>query len=403
MTRKRIWLAPLALAAAVAAVIVAISLLVADGGNNGRGSSRPAVLHLARDTGSVRAAAAPADNGDATPGGLRYVLDGTLPDGQPADQPVWRVVGADGDAANRVAHALRLDGSPTRIGSGWVLRTPHGNRLLVRDDGSWSFGMDCFANEPISDESANVMCAAAAGGVSGSAGGGNGTAVAPPADVTASPAPSSDGPPEPVDPPQPVPTFTNGPTAAVARADADPILAALALADARVTVHEGTPTTTVQASYDVHGTTTVGFVTTLGFAGDDQLVSADGWLPDVVQGDSYPVVTAQHAFELLQEQPRPMMEMCLRRPDGQPGCADIPPAVITGARLGLSMAQDDGRPTLVPAWLFTVKGQDDPLVQIAVESSYLAPPSTPTDDPSAVPPNSGDTKPPVTPVGASPA
>jgi hypothetical protein len=200
-----------------------------------------------------------------------------------------------------------------------------------------------------------------------------------------------------------MPAFTDGPTASAARADADAILSRLGLADARVTATEGTPTTTVQASYDVHGTTTIGFSTTLSFDGNDQLVSGDGWLPDVVQGDTYPVVTAQRAFELLQQQPRPMMEMCLRRPDGQPGCADIPPTVITGATLGLSMAQDDGRPTLVPAWLFTVKGQDEPLAQIAVEPTYLAPPTTATDDPSAVPPSSGDTKPVVTPAGASPA
>ena len=386
MTTKRFWPAPLALAAVVAAVIVTVSLLVVGGGEHRRGSSGPALLHLATDAGAARAAAAPADNGDATPGGSAYVLHGTLPAGRPADQPVWRVAAADRDATRRIASALRFDGSPTRIDGGWVLRTPHGNRLLVRDDGSWSFGMDCFAHQPISDESVDVLCASAAGGA---VSGGAGTVVAPPADVTASPAPSSDGPPDPVDPPQPFPTFTNGPSAAGARADADPILAALGLAGATVTVNEGTPTSTVQASYDVHGTTTVGFVTTLSFDGDDRLVSADGWLPEVVQGDTYPVVTAQRGFELLQQQPRPMMEMCLRRPDGRPGCADIPPTVVTGATLGLSMAQDDGRPTLVPAWLFTVKGQDDPLVQIAVEPSYLAPPAT--------------AKPAVTPAGASPA
>jgi hypothetical protein len=377
---------PLALAAVVAAVIVTVSLLVAGGGEHRRGSSGPALLHLATDTGAARAAGAPADNGDATPGGSAYVLDGRLPDGQPTDQPVWRVAAADGHVADRIASALRFDGSPTAIDGGWVLRTPRGNRLLVREDGSWSFGMDCFVNQPLTDESADVMCASAAGGgVSGAAG----TAVAPPADVTASPVPSSSSPPDAVDPPQPFPTFTNGPSAGAARADADPILAALGLAGARLTVNEGTPTSTVRASYDVHGTTTVGFVTTLSFDGDNQLVSADGWLPDVGQGDTYPVVTAQRAFDLLQQQPRPMMEMCLRRPDGRPGCADIPPTVITGATLGLSMAQDDGRPTLVPAWLFTVKGQDDPLVQIAVEPSYLAPPAT--------------AKPAVTPAGASPA
>jgi hypothetical protein len=98
-----------------------------------------------------------------------------------------------------------------------------------------------------------------------------------------------------------------------------------------------------------------------------------------------------------------MLEMCMRRPDRKPGCADIPSTVITGATLGLTMAQDAGRPTLVPAWLFTVKGQDEPLAQIAVEASYLAPPPTPAGNPADVPPNGGDTKPVVTPAGASPA
>ena len=405
MTTRRVWLVPLALAAAVTAVIVSVFALTGSG-KGPHTSSRPALLHLATDTAAVRAAVgAPTAGGDVTPGGSPYVLDGALPDGQPADQLVWRVGSADADAAGRIADALSLDGSPTRIDGGWVLRAPHGNRLLVRDDGSWSFGMDCYAGQPVSDESADVMCAAAASGSGGS------VAAPPPddapadqpsaPDATASPDPGN--PPEPVDPPQPMPTFTNGPTSSTARADADPILRQLGLADARVTVSEGTPTTSVQASYDVHGTTTVGFTTTLSFNGDDQLVTADGWLSDVAQGDSYPVITAQRAFDLLQQQPRPMLEMCMRRPDGKPGCADIPPTVITGAALGLSMAQDGGRPTLVPSWLFTVKGQDEPLVQIAVEPSYLAPPVTATDDPTAEPPGGGDTKPVVTPVGASPA
>ena len=134
-------------------------------------------------------------------------------------------------------------------------------------------------------------------------------------------------------------------------------------------------------------------------------MSADGWLPDVTQGDRYPVVTAQRAFELLQEQPRPMIEMCMRRPDDKPGCADIPPTAITGASLGLSIAHDSGRPTLVPAWLFTVKGQDEPLAQVAVEARFLAPPATVSDDstPGSVPPGGGETKPVVTPAGGSPA
>lgn len=383
MTAKRGWLAPLALAVVVAAVITTVVLL-ARSGSAPESSSRPALLHLAGVGAPVEAAA----SGIAS-GGSRYVLAGKLPDGQPADQLVWRVTPADSVAARRVARALRLDGEPTRIKGGWVLRAPHANRLLVRADGSWSFGMDCFAGSPIEAESADVMCASAVGGTASAAGGSsNGTAPA----VTASPRPTDA--PEPVDPPQTLPAPARGPTSAEALRAAGPILDALGLADARATVTDGLPATTVQAAYDVHGTTTVGFTTTLTFGGRDQLVAGDGWLPAVSEGDRYPVVTAQRAYELLKQQPRPMLEMCMRRPDGKPGCADFPPTVITGATLGLSMAQDNGRPTVVPAWLFSVKGQKEPLVQVAVEPSYLAPPAT-TPKP--------DTKPVVTPVGVSPA
>lgn len=403
VTTKRVWLAPLALAAVVAAVIVSI-VLVTGSGNGHPSSSRPALLHLGADGGAVLAADSTAD-GDVSPGGSPYVLDGSLPDGQPEDQPVWRIAGADRAAADRVVTALGLEGTPTRIDGGWVLRAPDNNRLIVRDDGSWSFGMDCYADQPVSDEAADVMCATA------TAGGSGGAAVGAAPDASATPEPGD--PPEPVDPPQtvphPAPQLTAGPSTDDARSDAAAILEELGLTDARVTVSPGTPTTMVQAAYDVHGISTVGFTTTLSFDGDDQLVTGDGWLPDIVQGDSYPVVTAQRAFELLQQQPRPMLEMCMRRTDGKPGCADIPPTVITGATLGLSMAQDGGHPTLVPAWLFSVKGQVEPLVQIAVEASYLAPPATASDDPTetppnpGVPPNGGETKPVVTPVGASPA
>ena len=278
----------------------------------------------------------------------------------------------------------------------------------MRDDGSWSYGLDCLADQPVQDEKLDVMCASASASV---------TAVAPaaPDSPDASTSAADDA----------LPTPSPGPAAADARALATPILRALGLSDARVTVTEGAPTTTVQASYDVNGVRTVGLTTTLSFTGDGGLATGDGWLTDLTKGDSYPVVTAPRAFELLREQPRPMLEMCMRRTDGKPGCADIPPTVITGAVLGLAMAQDAGRPTLVPAWLFTVKGQDEPLSQVAVEPSYLTAPATATDTPVGVPPDGGkggggangtepggsspgypgppDTKSVVTPEGVSPA
>ena len=371
--------APLALAVVVAGVIVAVMLTV----GGGAGSGRPALLRLADSGGGGALAAEPATGDDVAPGASPFVLDGTLPAGQPADQPVWHLRTPTADDAAGVADALGLDGAMTRIRDGWVLRDGR-SRLLVRDDGGWSYGLDCYADQPLEDERADVMCAAA-GGVA---------VAAPPRDT---------------------PTMRPGPSASDARADAAPVLQALGLSDARVTVSEGTPTTTVAASYDVDGTPTAGFTTTLSFTTDDALATGDGWLPDVSRGDDYPVITAQAAFDLLKQQPRPMIEMCLRRQDGKPGCAPIRPTVITGANLGLTLAQDNGRPTVVPAWLFTVKDQTEPLVQVAVDPAFIAPPRHVVDEPpvTSVPPDGGasepgypgppDTKPTVTPEGASPA
>src|SRR3954454_10236294 len=381
MSRRSVW-APVALAVAVVAVIVGVTVAVRGGG--GTTSKHPALLRLAGDGIQARSAGAPAgaDSG-VRPGGSAYVVDGALPTKQPADQTVWRITAADDDAAAHAARALGLDGTPTRVDGGWVLRASRDLRLAVRDDGSWSYGLDCLAGQPVEDERLDVMCASATG-----------VAVAPPAPDSpdASTGTADDA----------APTPPPGPAAADARTLATPILRALGVVDGRTTVTEGTPTTTVRASYDVDGMTTVGLTTTLSFAGDSRLATGDGWLTDLTKGDSYPVITAPRAFELLREQPRPMIEMCMRRSDGKPGCADIPPTVITGATLGLAMAQDAGRPTLVPAWLFTVKGQDELLAQIAVAPAYLAPPATATDTPATAQPDDGGAPASSAPGGSSP-
>src|SRR3954468_6219327 len=368
MSRRSVW-APVALAVAVVAVIVGVTVAVRDGG--GTTSRHPALLRLAGDGVQARAARAPAgaDSG-GRPAGSPYVIDGALPTNQPADQPVWRIAAADADAAARVARALGLDGTPTHVDGGWVLRASQDLRLAVRDDGSWSYGLDCLADQPVRDEKLDVMCASPSV-----------TAVAPaaPDSPDASTGAADDA----------VPTPAPGPAAADARALAGPILRALGLSDADVTVSEGTPTTTVQASYDVDGMRTVGLTTTLSFTGDGRLATGDGWLTDVTKGDSYPVVTAPRAFELLREQPRPMIEMCLRRSDGKPGCADIPPTVITGATLGLTMAEDAGRPTVVRGWWFGVRGPGEPLSHVGAGPSSLAAPATATDTPVSVPPDGG--------------
>jgi hypothetical protein len=154
--------------------------------------------------------------------------------------------------------------------------------------------------------------------------------------------------------------------------------------------------TTVQAQPRLAGLQTFGWTTSLQIDGSGQLVSGDGWVTDPEIGADYPVVSAQRAFELLQDQPRMMMELCAQRPDGKPGCADIPPAEVTGATLGLQLDYDGRRAVLVPAWLFDVRDQPEPAVQIAVDPSLLGPPPTPLgapaeDTPTQVEPVPADT------------
>ena len=116
----------------------------------------------------------------------------------------------------------------------------------------------------------------------------------------------------------------------------------------------------------------------LAVAADGSIDSGNGWIRKPQRGASYPLITAQRAFALLQQQPRPMMDMCMLRPDGKPGCAPIPPSEVTGATLGLTLDYDENKPMLVPAWLFAVKGQDIPVAQVAVQPQFLA---TPTPQP----------------------
>ena len=91
-------------------------------------------------------------------------------------------------------------------------------------------------------------------------------------------------------------------------------------------------------------------------------------------GDAYPIITAAAALDLLRAMPRAEPAIACAVGSSCPGTA---PQVVTGARLGLTMAYDDGSPVLVPAWLFSLEGTDDPVAVVAVERRYLADPAPP--------------------------
>jgi hypothetical protein len=280
---------------------------------------------------------------DATAPSQPYTLTGTLPAGTPDDQPVWRLPAASADDAQAVADALRLTGDFTRVDGGWVMRDGD-NRLVVREDGGWSYGMDCSPDTPVSSEDLYVGCAVASG------------------------AATSD---------ELQPTYPPGPSESEARSVAGTLFDRLGMTNVTVVVYSGEPTSTVQGSPSVGSMRTSGWFTTVQIDGSGDIMTADGWVGDPDRGADYPVISAQDAFDKLQNQPRPELMLCAQRPDGKPGCADMPPTEVTGASLGVMLDQDNGKPVLVPAWLFAISGQDDPVAQIAVDPSFLGPPPTP--------------------------
>ena len=395
--------------AAVGVFVTASLAAAAACGNQVATGAKPPVLHLSSQSAAramgVAEPAAPA--GGNQQGG--YVLAGTLPSDQPADQPVYRPAAASKSDVERVAKALNLDGNPTRISGGWVQRAPDTMRLIVNDSGSWSFGMDCFADQPVDKESADVMCASSSGG---GVAVGNSSTSAP---STAAPVPPPTAKPTAKPPAQPVtgptaapvvtayPTPPPGPSAQQAEQDAQPILAALGLSDAAVTAQQSSPSTYVVADPSIDGKATVGWSTSLQFDATDKLVGGNGWLIDTTKGDGYPVITAQRAFDLLKQTPVAYPLICMVRKDGKPGCEPQQPMKVTGAKLGLMLDQDQKGSILVPAWLFTIDGQSQPVAQLAIDPAYVAQPTPPAPEPGGpVNPTSPEMVPPAT-ASASPA
>ncbi len=360
--------APTALALAVVALVATAVWLARAARHDGEAASRPPLLHL---TSSGAVAAAP-----GTGTGAPYELVGELPTGRPADQQVRRPAAATAADAGAVARALGIPGTPTAVRGGWVIRDGD-NRLAVRAEGGWYYGLDCSPDRPVTEENLDVACAVAS------------AAAVVPADGSAPDASAE---------PAPDAAAESGPTAAEARAVAGPILDRLGLAGADIDVSEGSPTTSVTAGPRAGDLDTSGWDTSLQIDADGRVTTGNGWLPTSTAGTAYPVVDAAQAFALLLARPRPLMELCMQRPDGEPGCAERPPAQVTGAHLGLVLDTDGSGPLLVPAWLFDLHGRAEPAAQVAVDPAYLATPvppevGPPADEPSAVPPQRGSSGP----------
>jgi hypothetical protein len=357
---------PLAAAGTALALVAAVTYGTRDPGDDSNVGGDPPVLRL---SGAYAGAQGAPEPGPAHPrpapvsgmysGMADFRLAGTLPSA-PTSARVHRPSGKSLDAADvaRLASVLGIGGEP-RVRDGlWTVGSGRAVLRLSLTTGAWTFvtGSDVCMPVPVDPDAggadATVSCSA--------------------------PAPGSAR----VEP-------VSGDRA---RRAARPVLDVLGL-QAVGTVDAGPPAV-VRASPQVAGLATVGMETEIAVDGDG-VVWAHGWWGDAEPGATYPLLSAQKAFDAMSGEPRPEPAlMCVDGPAGPkpgikpslgPGVAPEPQpetqperrcpkpyeVVVTGASAGLLLALDGDQPLLVPAWLFAVSGQDAPVAQIAVTPDLL--------------------------------
>lgn len=380
---------------ALVAVAVAAAVMLTGGG----------VAYVVDRTGDGSAASDGSGNGDEPPplrldglsvestasaGGKPLRVVGELPDG-PDEAPVYRSEGRVGAAdVARLADALGLSGEPRQEGGGWrvgVSRDGQGPLLQVEGEapGAWTFQQyavsACEAPLPAEPD------------------GGDPDAAVSSTDCAASP---ETQPGERAGDPVPEPA---------AKKAAAPVLAAVGQQDAEVATAEPFGALrTLTAEPVVGGLPTAGWQTSLQIAGDGQVTGGNGYLVEPGEGHTYPVITADAALKELNKPGGDTRD----EPAVAPACASavpyekdtgpdrpvagkvdpcmgkVEPTKVRGAEFGLSAQSVEGRPVLVPSWLFEVTG-DSPTPfhggepgaivwpQLAVAPEYVtsADPSTP--------------------------
>ncbi|MFF7488208.1 hypothetical protein ACFZBC_22260 [Streptomyces luteogriseus] len=303
--------------------------------------------------------------GEPNPYGATYRVGGPLPAG-PGKAPVYRARGevTEADVA-RLAKALGVEGTPVAQGEAWKIggRDGSGPSLQVNRQapGSWTFSR--YA--PGTDNCKGDTCTAPQSG--------GGTPV----------------------------------SEEVAEKAAAPVLKAVGQDDAKRDASQimGAQRV-VNAAPEVGGLPTHGWTTGITVGSDGEVVGGSGQLKTPVKGDTYPVVGAAKALELMNGQPKndhrmgiggcaspvPLKDR-LEQPCEQPssGASGQDTVTVEKAVFGLAAHVVDGRQALVPSWLFevTAPGAEDPFTVTypAVEPRYLASPepSEPSDRPTAAP------------------
>ncbi|MFJ9886608.1 hypothetical protein ACIQRW_12185 [Streptomyces sp. NPDC091287] len=371
---------PLAVASVAAAVLLAggggaywASTAAGDGGAADSGSSaRGEALPLALDApvGDGPGSTSPASDappagiapGEPDPGGppVIYRAAGDLPDG-PDEAAVHHAKGtvASADVA-RLAKALGIPGSPRTEGTSWVVGDDDGPgaflKVTKQAPGTWTFARTTPAKpcEP------GTMCANGASEPGG----------------------------EPV-------------SEKAAKAAAVPVLEAAGQDDAALNAGQLMgDVRVVNADPRIDGLPTYGWSTGVQVGPDGKVTGGSGHLKALEKGDTYPAVGADEALKQLnavsrgtgdadrdiggcgtpvphQGEPKPSDPQCVpsngkRAPVEQ---------TVEDAVFGLALNYVDGRQTLVPSWLFTVRqapgGPENTVTQVAVDPKFIEKPETP--------------------------
>ncbi|OKK01974.1 hypothetical protein [Streptomyces sp. CB02400] len=313
--------------------------------------------------------------GEPNPYGVVYRADGSLPEG-PGSAPVYRVRGqVTEERVVALAKALGLEGEPVAEGGSWRIGGKDGSGPTLRVDreapGSWTFSR----NNPGTDNCKGATCSA----------------------------PSTGGPVV---------------SESVARKAAAPVLKAVGQDDAKLDAGQIMGgKRVVNADPEVGGLPTYGWTTGVVVGAKGEVVGGNGRLAEPVKGDTYPVVSAADALKLLNAAPgsgqRAEIGGCAspvpledgQREQREPCAPATKPAgdtvTVGDAVFGLASHSVDGRPALVPSWLFEVRPQGAEgtftVTYPAVDPEFLAPrtesgsgeasprPTEPGDEPTAAP------------------
>ncbi|MEV5973618.1 hypothetical protein [Streptomyces sp. NPDC051921] len=341
----------------------------------------PPPLRLGEQGGGTGIAPGEPDPG-GDPAGTVYKAKGPLPPGPSSaavHRPEGRVTAAE---VTRLATALGLTGTPRLVGEVWQLapeKDGSGLRLDVsaKAPGSWTFSR--YEGGPVGD-----TCL-------------KGKACPPPGEAKPSRGGSPVG-------------------EAAAKAAVAPVLKAIGQDDAKLDARQvmNGSERVVNADPVVGGLPTYGWSTGIHVGPDGSLVAGSGRLKEPAKGDTYPVIGAKKALAELNEDAKGAGPIGIggcatdppagtaERPGGKPGgnpdapCQVVvdpaPPheVAVTGAVFGLAAQYVDGEQALVPAWLFTARGEAPgsrpyTVVRTAVDAKYLVPPAKPTPSPTPTP------------------